>query len=449
MAGSSSAIIAAATSCGSRTDRAILPGHMAKPKLLPQCDPTLRNKLAREHWPEGIAFTQEQNVLMGRGWPQLRVLVDGDKRDKKPAALADKVYKAIDPVIPIYWPREAAKHFICKYAELEAPMEITVDVVDAVIEETVGTLGYSFKPTDALLLAECFLGSEVIADRIVSRLERFKKAEWASDNPHDTSIILISLLEPLLLRIPLKPALALSARLRKLAPATKKGLPAIRLRWLLASHLPAVEAEFLYNVPIQTSDRAGLRKYLEHQYSDWLLSPQHLFIAGPDIVDDKRHIAKLRRMPGWRQKWFCEAFGIIRHPVIAKMMKALEGSRGAGGLPEAWLAEHGSGKKPKPVKQTFLSKREVDAGVKKLFDKLVADVEAVRGKPAKEKPIWIKAVHDLIELRAAGGDPTPEFHIGHILAVDGWGKLLPPLETLEPEGDENDRWLDMIDAGMS
>lgn len=429
-----------------------------KGKLLPQCDPTLRNALAREHWPDGIAFTQEQNVLMARGWPQLRVLVDGDPRDKKPDALADKVMDAIDPVVPVHWPREAAKHYICKYAGLDEPTEITAAVVDGAIDEAIGSLGYAFHPTDALLLSECFLGAEVVADRIVTRLERFKKTEWADDNPNSLSIIVVSLLEPLLLRVPYEPALALVARLRAIKPSSKQGLPAVRLRWLLESHVPdAVELEdgaFLYSVPVQISDRAALAKYLEHPYTDWLLNPQHLFVAGPGIVDEKRHVAKLKRMPAWRQKWVCEVFGILQHPAIAKMMHALVGSRGAGGLPEAWLTAHGDGAKPvAPPRTELLSRRELDAGVKALFERLVTGIAAVRGDPAKEQPLWVKAVTDLIELRAAAGDVMPEAHVGHILAVDGWSVsrkqyLPPPLETLEATDDETDRWMGFIDEGM-
>lgn len=428
-----------------------------KGKLLPQCDPTLRNALAREHWPRGIGFTQEHSVLMGRGWPQLRVLVDGEPRDR-PDVLADKVMDAIDPVVPIYWPREAAKRYICKYAGLETPTEITTAVVDRALDQAIGSLGYAFHPTDALLLAECFLGAEVVAERIVARLERFTKPEWADDNPNSLSIIVVSLLEPLLLRVAYEPAIALVARLRAIAPSARKGLPAVRLRWLLDSHVPDAaeleDGEFLYNVPVQISDRKALAKYLEHAYSDWLLNPQHLFVAGAGIVDEQRHIAKLKRMPAWRQKWVCEVFGIIQHPVIARMMKALEGSRGAGGLPEAWLAAHEDGAQPVPATRTdVLSRRELDAGVKSLFEKLVNGIEAVRGDPAKEQPLWVKAVTDLIELRAAAGDPTPEAQVGHILAVDGWsprrGKFLPPpLETLDADDDENERWMDFIDEAM-
>jgi hypothetical protein len=423
--------------------------------LLPQCDPTLRARLARKHWPAGMCFTAEQQALIERGWPHLRVLVDGDPRDRRAAALADEVLAAIDPVLPIYWPRDAARHFVCKVAQVK-PRAVTVSEVDAILEHFVGRIvGYRFIVEDALLLCEAFLGADEVAERIVARLERTTVKEWASTNPHDKLITIISLLEPLLLRASKGTAAGLTARLRELEGWDGK-LPSERFRMLIESDLPldAEKRGFVYDVPVQTVNWVDLPRYLEHEFASWLLDPQHLWIAGPGIVDEKRHLEPMRRMPQWRVRAACEELGIIKHPIIARMMTILVGCKAAGGMPEAWLAAHpelgGAVPAPRKAKPKAKSKKaqekELDDAVAALFERLVADVARVRRKPKEVKKVITAAVHELIELRAGAGDPTPEFHIGHILFVDGWGDDdRPPLMELDPTEEEADRWGKYVD----
>ncbi|MBX3157339.1 MAG: hypothetical protein KF773_15295 [Deltaproteobacteria bacterium] len=421
-----------------------MPSSHLLPHLLPHLDPTHRARTARAHWPHGMCFTPEQEALIARGWPRLRILVDGDPRDQKPAVLAGKVRRAIDPVLPIYWPREAARHFVCAGAGTE-PDAVSVAHVDAIVDAAIGVvIGYKFLVEDAVLLCEAFLGADAVADRILARLERATATEWACKNPHDKIIVLISLLEPLLLRAS-APA-PLTARLRALG-GVEGALPAVRLRMLLAGHVPhdAEPRGFVYDVPSLAFD--DLPRYLAHKYADWLLSPQHLWLAGPGIVDEPRHLAPMRRMPPWRVRAACEAFGIVNHPIVVRMMTLLAGCRAAGGLPEAWLAAHGApvaAAKAVPAKP--LTKKQLDAAIAQLFDRLVAEVERVRALPkgkraAEERRVWTTAVHELIELRAGAGDPTPEFHVGHILFVDGWSKRVPPLvERIDADDAELARW---------
>ena len=81
---------------------------------------------------------------------------------------------------------------------------------------------------------------------------------------------------------------------------------------------------------------------------------------------------------------------------------------------------------------------------------LVADVEAARGNVKAEEKLWVAAVHALIELRAAAGNPCPSELLGHILGVDGWGPKDPPaFDMLGAGDDERERWFDYIEVATS
>jgi len=439
-----------------------------------------------------LGIAPEDEALLSRGWPHLAVLVDGHEDDGKPADSAWKVLDAIDPVYGPRWPRETARRYLhglavggaartrASYEEgLASTAPVTVEVADRIIAQTVRSIDrYPFHLQQALFLLECHLGPEVLGDRIAAALEGFGKRDWRYGNLHARIVQTVFSLECCLLRSERSAAEALFERVRRAweARPPDEGYPsaALRLRLTLEGSQGAETHWYgVYNMPFLTVDEALARHRLEHEYVGWLVDPQYLRCFGPDIVPP-RAFEGLRRNPAWKQQIDVEVYGVIRHPVAVRWMVAMLGSRAARGLPEGWLLAHMDLARPILEKLARLpsphsaiieallagdaaavrkarsakppSAGQVRKEVKGIFDALYKALKAGRGQADVERDAITTAVHGLIEVKAATGDPLPEAHIGHALGVDGWGKFEAPLQRLDATEEELTRWFDLIDA---
>jgi hypothetical protein len=75
--------------------------------------------------------------------------------------------------------------------------------------------------------------------------------------------------------------------------------------------------------------------------------------------------------------------------------------------------------------------------VQDLFTRTEAAIRAVRGDAAKEAEIFAAAVCELVQ-------QVPDAKAPHIFSSEGWGRVLPLFDTLEPSDEELDRWSDVL-----
>jgi hypothetical protein len=437
-----------------------------------------RDRVAAKHWPDGMAFDAEHEDLLRRGWPDLRILDDDLEANGRASAAAKKALDALDPPRVVRWPREVARLFVHGFAARYQPhkkqkLPATAAPIDEAVLggvlERMGGLGYDFLMRDSLLLCEAFLGPETCAERALAAIEGFEP-HAASDRPALWALVVVSCLEQFLLRAD-DPARVADAedRLRRQAERLAGTTLGSRLAITLdgASAHREHKSRFHYNVSFLTIDEAYFAEYLAHEYADWLYTPQLARVAGPALAP-KKLAERARRDPAWKQAERCVAYGCIRHAFVVELMAGMLGSKGAAGMPEAWLAAHlgfarptleqllatrhpqaaaiaallGQGPAAAPPKK--VTSRQLDAIVKRAFAALSKELPAARGDRAREAAAIRRCVHAIMEGRAARGDIMPEAHVGHILMVDGWGKLAPPLQELGGTQQDFERWGELI-----
>jgi hypothetical protein len=248
-------------------------------------------------------------------------------------------------------------------------------------------------------------------------------------------------------------------RLRALAPRHAGKLIGQRIRLTLEgpSAYPEVKDHFHYDVEHLRIDEATIDAYLAHEYADWLYTPQVARMFGAARAPAKL-VSAARRAPAWKQEERCVGFGPIRHALVGALMNGMVGSKGAKGLPEAWLAAHpelapsGAGL----VKVTATTKKvsrpsakTVDRTVVAALDALAAAMKTARGDVKAERAAITTAVHAIIEVRAASGEVNPDAHVGHVLMLDGWGGRGAPLDGLDATEAEITRWGELIDAATA
>lgn len=431
--------------------------------MLPALHLGTRDALAKEHWPEGMAFDAEHEELLRRGWPDIRLL---GPDEPKPASVATKHLSALDPTRFVRWPRDAARLYVRGFAsglggprtqaKIDAKDAGDVDgaVLDGVLSR-MGGLGYVFLMRDALLLAEAFVGSPAAAERTIAALEGFSP-QPANDRPSLWAIVVVGCLELFVLRADDATLHDdVERRLRALAAKHAGTLFGDRCRLTVegAGVYPTLKDRFHYDVQHLLVDAASIDAYLAHEYGDWLYTPQIARVFGPGRAPAKLASAA-KRQPAWKQEERCVAFGPIRHPFVGALMSGMVGSKGAKGLPEGWLAAHPelapSGIEPAtiaPAKKKVRrpSAKAVDRTVRAALSALFEAMTTARGDDAAERSAITACVHAIIEVRAASGEVLPEAHVGHILMLDGWSGERAPLGGIAASEAELSRWGAMID----
>ncbi len=425
-----------------------------------------RNALARRSWPNGMAFDPEHEELLRMGWPDLRLL---GPDEGKPAAVATKHLKALDPTRFVTWPREAARLYVRSFARgmggfgtpiaVDAKDAGPVDagVLDGVLGR-MGTLGYTFLMRDALLLAEAFVGSRTAAERTIAALESFSPRP-EHDRPALWAIVVVGCLELFVMRADDASLHEdVERRLRVLATRHAGTLVGDRCRLTVdgAAVYPSMKDRFHYDVQHLRIDEASIDTYLAHEYADWLYPPQIARIFGPQRVPAKLASAA-KRQPAWKQEERCVVFAPVRHAFVGALMAGMVGSKGAKGLAEAWLAAHaelapaGTGTAVAPSKKPVRrpTAKSVDKTITRALESLTRAMKAARGNEAEERRAIAACVHAIIEVRAASGEPLPEAHVGHVIMLDGWGGAAAPLGGMEATEAELTRWGAMIDEASS
>ncbi len=391
-------------------------------KPFPQCDPFVRAGQVKKTWPHGVPTTGDGAQRLARGWPHLRIITKGTA---KTAAQGTTELDGIDPGMGVTWPRPAAE----RYLATMIPKRSGEARIDALVDEAVSNLArYRFHWEHAVYLLEVEHSANVVADRIVARLERMTATEWKFDNPHNRILTLIGCLEYLLLRCP-EQAAALCERLRVVhRKRAKQTLIAQRLAIAITGRgrIKGSGEDYTSLCGYLVGSKAMLAIALA-EHGSWVVDPQHVYLFGPSVLTPAR-TEPMRRDPRYKQQQRAEAFSVFKHPAVTKM-----------------LAEQSKSVAAKQAKP--LSEAQLDRLARARIKRLVAEVNAVRGKVKAEKAVWTAAVGELIELRAAAGDPCPEELIGHMLGVDGWGESDPPaFDMLEATEAETGRWFDYIDA---
>jgi hypothetical protein len=289
-----------------------------------QCDPEVRATLARKHWPTGITGSREHEELVRRGWPYLRLLVDDDPRDGKPAALALEELDAVDPVPSrvVSWPREASRRYLHAFSSrkhVASRKRITVEVADRILTASFGRLErYPFHWQDALFLLEAWLGTETMLDRTITAIEKTKR--WVTTNPHDRGLQTLFAAECFLLRADRDAAMRASTRLAAvLAKRPPASILSQRLAMMMTGGSTLSDGALHLLRGFLTIDRALVERYLAHEHASWRIDPQQLYVFGPNLLTDKI-IAPMKRDPPWKQQERAEVFTILRHPQVDRML---------------------------------------------------------------------------------------------------------------------------------
>jgi hypothetical protein len=419
-----------------------------------------------------FCFTATQDALFARGWPHMHQLTDG----KGGVAAAEKALAAGDPIFDVDVPRDTARPFLrammhprqraeARKEALSDPRPIDDEVLTKIVERLApGFISeiHQFRVRDAAFLLEAFLGSERVATALVARLAlcatRRDLWEQQLDNMNYHAFALADALAYMKLRIA-------PERWREIiAP-----LSTIDRRLFLAKRLALIADETLewqeqnefhagtvLEVALQRGDRATLKKLWDAGRIHPWRTPRLYYVCGVELLDGA-DMKSLLRMPPWHAKQVVAQLGTIRAPAIVRVMMWLLSARAGKAAAAGWLRQHADFARPVleaiaatsdegPLAAAALEvvggKRveapralawaEVSAQVTEMLDGLEARLMAAKGRAA-ERAVMEDAYTRYCEIRAAGGEESPEFYFTHHLADVKW----------ESEEDRVERWMDL------
>ena len=320
---------------------------------------------------KGFSFSPEQDRLYALGWPHLRVLVDKHKLDKKPDETAKGVLE-VEPepssLFGVEWPRETATRFVRavpespKSAEWDAalakPGPITPEEARKLVDRPLSpTLTRpQLQVADFILLLEALTSTELVADAILTRFERYQPKDWLSDNLRNAFFTAMTApvalpaayhLGFLFLRLPEAQRKKFRARTEALLKKAQPGRP-LHVAFDLVLH--GGEAVRRHRVKAlcachHVMDDANLVRMLsssdEHVLS---LSPRFVYLGGVDCLD--HYAARAKALPRWMVLRFTEEFGTIKHPKIVPIMLTLSGKKTAKDAPLRWFEAHAEFARP-------------------------------------------------------------------------------------------------------
>lgn len=308
--------------------------------------------------------TPEQSLLYERGYPQLAVLVDGHRDDKKPAVSATKVFREYYGVYHVEWPRLTAAAFVrgsaalrgfdWSSAEVAAAASVTgpvtndeaAAIVSAAFERR--TYGNFNEMRHVLFVLEALTSTDVVLDAIARGLEGLAKERW--DGKNDGGPPLIAYLAGfLLLRSPNRAAF--EQRLEAVYAATVKegideGEHTIRGALDLALHGNAGAARALlrshwqywyYYLNVDDAD-VHLARLSNYAKSEWVPEARILYLAGEKLLPVYTSKKALRQ--GKRLPHILADFGMLKHEGIVDLMVEMVGVKGAGDVPQNFFREN-------------------------------------------------------------------------------------------------------------
>ena len=355
---------------------------------------------------KGFSFSPEQDRLYALGWPHLRVLVDKHKLDKKPDETARSVLE-VEPepssLFGVEWPREAATRFVRavpespKSAEWDAalakPGPITPEearkLVDRALSPTLSRP--QLQVADFILLLEALTSTEVVADAILGRFERYQPKDWLSDNLRNAFFTAMTApvalpaayhLGFLFLRLPEAQRKKCRARVDALLKKAQLGRP-LHVAFDLVLH--GGEAVRRHRVKAlcachHVTDDPNLVRMLsvsdEHVLS---LSPRFVYLGGFDCLDHYGERAKA--LPRWMVLRFTEEFGTIKHPKLVPIMLTLSGKKTAKDAPLRWFEAHAEFARPL-LEEAAVRKSPQGEAARLLIEQLDAPKPVIPAKKA-------------------------------------------------------------------
>jgi hypothetical protein len=310
-------------------------------------------------WPDGIAFTAEQEQLYARGWPNLRVLAADHPDDRRVGEAVAELLAATDPVYRIEWPREVAARFVRamnattgKYAavdlrEPEVAAAVakagppTADEARTGLRHALSRPGanYGWRVTDHVLLFEAFVGPAVVADALATALAELD-GERSKERRLDR-IALVGSLGFVLLRLDpdhrstVRERLgAVHQRLAAVAPGE------IWLTWLGtvlfgSKGASGKNVDLYLHVP---DDARLVAKIAKGDKGDFMPDARLVYLGGEAVLDTwAKRWPKLDEP--W-QRWFLAQLGTIRSPKTVAIVTAMAKSSRVRELASRWLDEH-------------------------------------------------------------------------------------------------------------
>jgi hypothetical protein len=442
-------------------------------------------------------FTQEQAELLSQGYPHLHRLVEGhpDDASKKVAKCAEKAAKATDPVYFVKWPREVAGRYLRSFARgragshpdlggPEADAELhkagwpPVHDVPAIVRSIVfppkggeprgthawGRHAYPFQVAAVIYLLEAEYGTKCVLDAAVASWEEYAEYERRE-----------------LARLKHRPAnypvgsLAIPTGMLLLRARIEAEPGRDRLQKLVEGDPDEVHACWgLHHLDLVLNGRRGF----ERSGWNWVQPEGWLFVeddpewvrsavanAKGDVACDVRAVwlggeqviplflRHTRKVKAAEVPTVVEAFGMIQSAATAQLMVALAEKKAGEGA-AAWLAQHAdlasAGVAGRAVKRSTAKpkKAEIEAAYDQLTDRLVADIEAVRGDAAREAEAIVRSAYRFMAIRTSY-DAEPTEHMVHFFAADGVGfekQRACAWERLRPSEQEAKRWLAALAA---
>ncbi len=428
-----------------------------------------------------FSFSAEQDALYAQGWPHLRRLIPGAPKGG-PARAIKAELDASDPELLVEVHEEVARGFLhamaidrmdkngrAKAMASSAPIDDAV--MTAILERLCPSMSetYEFRIHDTAFLLEAVLGTERVATALVDRFlvaASTRKLWEQTDNAHDHAFHLASALGFMRPRLPPARWKTIIAPLRAAKKASS--LFARRLALLIdpklavtgtGENMKMLELDIL----LERDDAKALRAYFTKWTAYWS-SARLYYVAGADLLDHDQ-MAALPRRPAWEQKQFVSHLGTIRHRGAVRVMMWILSGRSAKQEAADWLRKHADFARPildeiaggpdakeaglaaaaiaalggkAPAKHKALTPAQVDKEIQGALKGLEKRLIAADGDRTAEAAILKKVFNTYCEVRAAGGDDTPEAYYTHTLAEVPW----------TVDGDVLERWLQLaVDVG--
>lgn len=321
-----------------------------------------------------LCFTDEQDRLYERGWPYMRILVDGHKDDRKAVQSAQKFNR-----YHVHWPREVAHRFVrgavfsqCNGASWQDPrVRAKLEVAGAINEDEAGMLlddlltsrvkAQPHRLSTLLLLLEAMVGTEFVIDSVLPRIECLPRARWLPDrssfNPGDDEIpgFVAFHLGFMMLRLSRERALEVRQRLERLYERMVDihGIPhhercllgdidlALHGSRAIARVMPNSRWKFLIwyaNVDNLKILKKRMDRIEGRYLADWVPNGRLVYLAGYELLDT--YAENLIRVSAPQVPGFLEDIGMFRCETVTRIMLEFVGKKAARDAPLTWFSRH-------------------------------------------------------------------------------------------------------------
>ncbi len=258
---------------------------------------------------------------------------------------------------------------------------------------------------------EAFLGSELVAEAIVSHLVRARDNVkwWGKFVDHDNQVAarLIDVVGWMRLRMP---AAKWKKLVAPLAGSKAKQLPSYCARLCELADDSALTTSLPRLLQRRSTEEA--KKYFAEHPRGWFHDPQLFFVIGKDELL-KFDTSKVKQLAKWQQLRLIDEMGTIQGPGAVRLITALAESKAAAQAAATWLEAHG-GKAPPLGPEA--NERELEKEVRAIFTGMEKLLLTGKGDAKNERKVMDAAFARYAELRAAMGEVIPEAYFTHAFA---------------------------------